>query len=160
MDQSENILRRHRAVLAKMQVKTNAAYGQLGERGNVTGVKQRIPSATGTAAFRIPDELTSSELIEVKNVRRLRLTYQIRDFLIFCKDTNRTLILCVRPDVILSPEMAALVASGELTLFPKLKLFSAKAQQAMSRALRPLIESALLGATSTIDNDRKVVSGY
>lgn len=154
MDESENILRRHRVVLAKMQVKTNAGYGRLGERGNVTGVKQRIPSATGTAAFRIPDELTSSELIEVKNVRRLRLTSQLRDFLMFCRDTNRALILCVRPDVILSPEIALLVESGELTLLPKLKLFSAKAQQAMSRALRPLIESALLGTSSTTNNDK------
>jgi len=154
MDETENILRKHRAVLAKMRVKTNAGYGRLGERGNVTGVKQRIPSATGTAAFRIPDELTSSELIEVKNVRRLQLTSQIRDFLIFCKDTGRVLVLCVRPDVTLSPAMTALVQSGELALRPRLKLFSAKAQQAMSRALRPLIEAALLGTSSTANDDK------
>ena len=144
MDDTDSILRRHRAVLAKMQVRTNAGFGRLGERGNVTGVKQRIPSATRTAAFRIPDALTDSELIEVKNVRRLRLTPQIKDFLIFCKETSRTLVLCVRPDVVLSVPMIQLVDDGEIVLRPRLRIFSAKAQETLSRAVRPLIEAALL----------------
>jgi hypothetical protein len=140
----EAILRRHQDMLAKMRVKTNAGFGRLGERGNVTGVKQRIPSATGTAAFRIPDALTPHELIEVKNVSRLRLTWQITDFLMFCRDTERMLVLYVRPDVSLTNEMLHLVNSGEITLRPRLRIFSAKAQETLSRALRPLIEKALL----------------
>lgn len=143
MDDTERILRRHRAVLAKMQVRTNAGFGRLGERGNVTGVKQRIPSATRTAAFRIPDALTDSELIEVKNVRRLRLTPQIRDFLMFCEETQRTLVLYVRPDVVLSAAMIRLRDDGQIVLRPHLRIFSAKAQEALSRAIRPMIDAAL-----------------
>lgn len=144
MVDTDEILRRHRVVLAKMQVRTNAGFGRLGERGTVTGAKDRIPSATGTAAFRIPDALTASELIEVKNVRRLRLSSQLEDFLIFCRATGRTFVLCVRPDVLLSTELAQLVASGEIVLRPRLRIFSRKAQETLKRALVPMIEAALL----------------
>jgi RHS repeat-associated protein len=41
---------------------------------------QRIPSLSGTASFRIPDELTSTALGEVKNVVNLSYTNQLRDF--------------------------------------------------------------------------------
>ncbi|MGH3301024.1 MAG: putative toxin [Streptosporangiaceae bacterium] len=40
----------------------------------------RIPSLSGTAAYRIPDELNSSVLGEVNNVSSLSYTNQLRDF--------------------------------------------------------------------------------
>ena len=46
---------------------------------------------------RIPDALTVSELIEVKNVKYLSNTLQLRDYAQHAKDTDRSLQLCVRP---------------------------------------------------------------
>ena len=49
----------------------------------------RIASSTGTAAFRVPDGLTKTTLTEVKNVVKLRLTNQLRDFAAFAAGMKR-----------------------------------------------------------------------
>ncbi len=77
-----------------------AAARALGEAGEVAaGIvrnTERIPSATGTAAFRVPDALTATTLTEVKNVARLSLTNQLRDFAAFAKATGRAFDLVIR----------------------------------------------------------------
>jgi len=63
---------------------------------------QRIPSATGTAAFRVPDGLSATTLSEVKNVSRLSLTNQLRDFSAYANGTGRSFDLYVRSNTQLS----------------------------------------------------------
>lgn len=45
--------------------------------------QKRIPSISGTAKYRVADFLTSSALHEIKNVKNLRLTNQLKDFILF-----------------------------------------------------------------------------
>jgi len=75
--------------------------GQAGEQlAGVTRAKTRIPSATGTAQYRVPDELTATSLREVKNVQRLRTGgragNQLRDYSEFARAQGLTCELCVR----------------------------------------------------------------
>ena len=54
---------------------------------------KRIPSATGKAAYRIPDGLTRTHLYEVKNVTgKLSLTSQLKDLEIYSQQTNRQFV--------------------------------------------------------------------
>jgi len=66
-------------------------------RAGITGPKERIPSLMGTAKYRIPDRVTELTLEEVKNVVKLSRTRQLVDYLEYCKQTRRTLVLWVRP---------------------------------------------------------------
>ncbi len=82
--------------------------GQIGEElAGITGPKSRIPSATGTADFRVPDELTDTALREVKNVQRLRTGGragdQLRDFSEFARPRGLECVLCVRQGTQISP---------------------------------------------------------
>lgn len=47
--------------------------------------------------LRIPDALTPNSLIEVKNVKYISNTLQLRDFAKYARLTNRSLELFVRP---------------------------------------------------------------
>ena len=75
---------------------TPQQIGAIGERlaGIDVKAKQVI---TVNGRNRIPDALTVSELIEVKNVKYLSNTLQLRDYAQHAKDTDRSLQLCVRP---------------------------------------------------------------
>jgi restriction endonuclease fold toxin 7 of polymorphic toxin system len=71
--------------------------GREGERRvSLTGPKERIPSLTGTAGYRVPDGLTKLTIEEVKNAAKLSINNQLRDFLLYAKVTGRTFILWVR----------------------------------------------------------------
>lgn len=94
-----------------------ALVGQVGERvAGITGPKEKIRSPTRTANFRVPDELTLTTLREIKNVQRLGLTDQIRDFHLFSQQTNRTFILEVRRNTIISKTLQELIDAGEIEL--------------------------------------------
>src|SRR5262249_14112640 len=55
--------------------------GAIGEEAaGVAGSKVRIPSLSGTAKYRVPDQLTDTALTEVKNTARVSFTNQLRDF--------------------------------------------------------------------------------
>jgi hypothetical protein len=63
------------------------AAGAAGEAAaGIAKNTKRIPSPTGTAAYRVPDGLANGVLTEVKNVGRLTLTGQIRDFAAYAKE--------------------------------------------------------------------------
>src|SRR5579862_2717816 len=75
-----------------------AAAHTLGRAGEaavgIAGNTQRVASATGTAAYRIPATLNfvSKVIGEVKNVRSLSYTDQLRDFAAYARaDPGRTL---------------------------------------------------------------------
>ncbi|HXA40259.1 MAG TPA: RHS repeat-associated core domain-containing protein [Phenylobacterium sp.] len=69
--------------------------GPAGERaaGIDQSAKERIPSRTGTAKYRIPDESKAGHIREVKNVNRFRVTGQIKDFVAEAKASLRTFFL-------------------------------------------------------------------
>jgi RHS repeat-associated protein len=73
------------------------AAGAAGEAAaGIAKNTKRISSATGTAAYRVPDGLGNGVLSEVKNVGRLSLTDQLRDFAAYAKDQGLRFDLYVR----------------------------------------------------------------
>jgi RHS repeat-associated protein len=76
----------------------------------------RISSATGTAAFRVPDALSATALTEVKNVAKLSLTNQIRDFAAFAKETGRVFNLVVRETTKLSRPLREFIKNEGINL--------------------------------------------
>lgn len=83
---------------------------------NVT--KTTIPSMTNTAKYRIPDQLTETALIEVKNVQYLRYTNQIKDFHLYTKSQGLDFIIKIRPGAKLAQQLQDLVDLGEIIILP------------------------------------------
>jgi hypothetical protein len=84
--------------------------------GIIQAAKVRIPSLTGTAAYRIPDELTDIALTEVKNVASLIYTNQLRDFYWYANATGRSFNLIVRVDTILSSRLGVMAEAGVINI--------------------------------------------
>jgi hypothetical protein len=78
--------------------------------------KVRIPSMTGTASCRIPDSLTDTSLIEVKNVANLSYTSQLQDFSQFAIANNLSFNRIVRSDTMLSGTLGEMLSNGSTTL--------------------------------------------
>ena len=98
---------------------TSAArsIGQAGETAaGIAKNTARIPSLTGTAAYRIPDALSAATLTEVKNVARLSFTSQLRDFATFAGQSGRGFDLFVRGSTELSAPLRQAISSGDITL--------------------------------------------
>ena len=92
------------------------ALGRAGEAAaGIIKNTRRIPSLSGTASYRIPDQLLSdSRLIsEVKNVARLSLTNQIRDFALFASQ-GYNFELWTRDTTRLSGPLQGLVDAGQI----------------------------------------------
>jgi hypothetical protein len=138
-DDPERVAAARRA-LAVVRQRDAGGVGRLGERvARVRAVKPRVPSLSGTARYRIPDILTATELIEVKNVARLRLSPQLRDFLAFAESSGRTFVLLTRFDTVLAPALPRLIDERRITHRHFSGLLSAQGR----RFLRELIESSL-----------------
>jgi hypothetical protein len=65
---------------------------------------------------RIPDGLTRTVLSEVKNVKSLTYTQQLRDFASFSRKTTRQFDLFVRPNTRLSGPLTDAVRGGDINL--------------------------------------------
>lgn len=79
------------------------AAGSSGEQeAGIIKNTDRIPSLSGTAAYRIPDELNSSVLGEVKNVSSLSCTSSLRDFAAYAQQEQLPFNLYVRGSTALS----------------------------------------------------------
>ena len=76
----------------------------------------RIPSASGKAAYRIPDELNSSVLGEVKNVSHLNYTSQLRDFAAYAKQEGLTFTLYTRGSTTFSSTLRTEIDAGRIVL--------------------------------------------
>ena len=89
--------------------------GQAGERaaGIPQGSKAQIRINGRT---RIPDRLTQSELIEVKNVRKLSYTQQLQDFYEYCNRNNLRFVLVVRRDTQLSRTLQEMERRGQIVV--------------------------------------------
>ena len=86
---------------------------QLGREGEalsgIAGPKVRIPSATETASYRVPDQLTADTLKEAKNVANLPWTNQLTDFAIHAQDTTRQFIIDVRQNTVIGKKAQEMV---------------------------------------------------
>jgi hypothetical protein len=95
---------------------------QLGKEGEeIAGIfnqKTRIPSLSGTASFRVPDELLHDEKIlrEIKNVSNLSNTSQLRDFNTWAIGNGYQFILEVKPGAKLSGPLQEAIEKGEIIL--------------------------------------------
>lgn len=92
------------------------AAGRSGE--DLAGIlknTRRIESATGTARYRIPDELGDSVLGEVKNVSSLSYTSQLQDFLAYARANSLQFKLYVRGSTEFSSPLQDLVDSGAIS---------------------------------------------
>ena len=94
---------------------TARAIGQAGElAAGIVKNTSRIASATATAAYRIPDELTATMLGEVKNVSKLSLTNQLRDFAAYTKSENLTMELWTRAETKLSGPLQQFIIDNKI----------------------------------------------
>ncbi len=98
------------------------AAGKIGEDGGIVKDTTRIPSATNTAKYRIPDVLNArAEVIgEGKNVSNREYTSQLKDFMAYAEDKGYSFELYVWPEAMggtqLSPQLDALVKAGKIVL--------------------------------------------
>jgi hypothetical protein len=93
--------------------------GRAGEAAaGITRNTRRIPSFSGSAKYRIPDGLNAvtGVLEEVKNVKRLSLSNQLRDSLAYAQHQGYRFELIVRTNTILSSELDAVVQRGDIIL--------------------------------------------
>ena len=77
---------------------------------------QRIESLSGRTTYRIPDALTKRTLTEVKNVKYLHFSTQLRDSLHYSIMTNRQMILKTRSDTVLSKDLLRAIQAGWINL--------------------------------------------
>ncbi len=97
------------------------AAGSEGEQAaGIIKNTDRIPSLSGTASYRIPDELNSSVLGEVKNVSSLSYTNQLRDFEAYAQQQGLTFNLYVRGSTSLSGPLQDAVDAGDINLIRNL----------------------------------------
>jgi hypothetical protein len=75
---------------------------------------------SGSAAYRIPDELNSSVIGEVKNVSSLSYTSQLRDFEAYAQHEGLTFNLYVRGSTTLSGPLQDAVNAGDINLIRNL----------------------------------------
>lgn len=91
--------------------------GRAGESAaGITKNTERIESLTGTAKFRIPDELSNKVLREVKNVEEQALTHQIRDFLLHAEQQGLKFDLVVRKNTQVTRPLQELIDQGRINL--------------------------------------------
>lgn len=100
-------------------MESSRALGKAGEEASgIVKNTERIPSLTGTANYRIPDQLdhTAKVVGEVKNVNYLGLTSQMQDFTSFAQKANYNLDLYVRPTTKISQPLAKVLADIQATI--------------------------------------------
>ncbi len=76
-----------------------------------------IESESGTAKFRRPDRLTADFIGEIKNVKRLGLTKQLRDYIAFSKKEGIPFHLTVRENTRIYGPLQEAAERGDVTLF-------------------------------------------
>ena len=80
------------------------------------GAKIRIPSLSNTANYRIPDRLTATTIEDVKSVKYLSYTQQIKDFHLYAQQNSLQMILHVRATTKFSAPLQNLISKSEIIL--------------------------------------------
>jgi hypothetical protein len=98
------------------QLRLNAEAGRAAEAA--VGIPANAPKPSiripGSGIWRFPDQLTEKTLEEVKNVKYLALTQQIRDYLAYAQANQLTFILHVHPETKYSGPLQYLIDAGEI----------------------------------------------
>ncbi|GAA3819456.1 hypothetical protein CSO01_05480 [Cellulomonas soli] len=115
---AEELLAANAAVDGMVGVRAAGAAGE--QAAGIIKNTQRIPSLSGTASYRIPDELTSTALGEVKNVANLSYTNQLRDFAAYAEQEGMGFNLYVRDSTTLSGPLQDAVSAGQINLIRSL----------------------------------------
>ncbi|WP_203981222.1 golvesin C-terminal-like domain-containing protein [Planosporangium flavigriseum] len=79
--------------------------------------KVRIPSATGTAAYRTPDLTRPDFILDMKNVKRLKVTPQIIDFAEHAAANNLKFAILTNQKAKLTPAMKGMMEAGLVSVF-------------------------------------------
>jgi len=93
--------------------------GQIGEKlANIIKNTKHIESLTNTAKYRIPDQLLDLEgiITEVKNVKYLDYTNQLKDYVAYAKKYGYTFELIVRMNTEISKSLQKVIDIGEIIL--------------------------------------------
>jgi len=97
------------------------AKGAAGERAagiDPKAPKERIPSATGTAKYRVIDASDSKSMTEVKNTGIFRITNQIKDFVSNAADTTRDFIVKLREGAFIGPKAQDYINENNIIVRP------------------------------------------
>jgi RHS repeat-associated protein len=99
------------------QLEKAVELGKEGEKaaGIIKNTKH-VDSLTNTAKFRVPDEMTKAGIREVKNVKELSLTNQIKDLLLASRKAKKKLTIVIRKDTKLSKPLQELVDKGQIKI--------------------------------------------
>jgi hypothetical protein len=98
------------------QLRLNMAAGRMAEEA--VGIPANVPKPgikiPGSNVIRFPDRLTITRLEEVKNVKYLALTQQIRDYLAYARANMLTFILHTHPETKYSGPLQDLIDAGQI----------------------------------------------
>lgn len=93
------------------------AAGREGEdAAGIVKNTRRIPSATGKKPYRIPDELNSEVIGEVKNVKHLEFRSQLRDDLAYAETNGLQFNLYVRQSTTFSGPLQEMIDAGRINI--------------------------------------------
>lgn len=102
---------------AAAQMENVREVGRAGEQAaGIVKNTERIASASGTKAYRIPDSLNDTAIGEIKNVARLSYTHQLRDFASHAQANGLRFDLTVRAGTRLSGPLQKAVDDGTINL--------------------------------------------
>lgn len=93
------------------------AAGREGEdAAGIVKNTRRIPSATGKKPYRIPDELNSEVIGEVKNVKHLEFRSQLRDDLAYAETNGLQFNLYVRQSTTFSGPLQEMIDARRINV--------------------------------------------
>ena len=99
-------------------LRLNAELGRFGEEA--VGIPANAPKPSikisESGATRYPDRLTETTIEEVKNVKYLAFTQQLRDYLSHARNNDLTFILHTRPEATYSGPLQQLIDAGQIKL--------------------------------------------
>ena len=101
-------------VIARVRATGEAGEASVRSRFNI-GTKGRV-DVPGTDRSRIPDGITDTAISEVKNVKRLGFTRQLRDFVAIAKSQSKQFLLFVREETKLTGPLAEAIESGDIII--------------------------------------------
>ena len=100
------------------RLRLSAELGRLGEEA--VGIPAHAPKPSikisESGLTRYPDRLTELTIEEVKNVKYLAFTQQLRDYHAYAQNNDLTLILHARPDTTYSGPLRQLIDAGQIEL--------------------------------------------
>ena len=91
--------------------------GKIGEKlSRLPKNTKRIESLSKSAKYRIPDYLANKIIGDVKNVKKLSYTNQLKDFMLYAEKYGYTYVIKIRKTTQLSSTLKSLVDAGRIVL--------------------------------------------